>query len=907
MESLITLLIILLLAVPIAAIVGVVMAIGTRDRLRGLERRLALIERRIDGSAAAGAAPAPPRPAEHPPERVATPAPESPAAPAPSPPKPAPPSRPAVPTAPAPPRMGLEERFGTQWVVWVGGLALALGGFFLVRYSIQQGLIGPGVRVALGALLALALIAVGEWERRNARLRGIAGLPGADIPSILAAAGTTIAYADIYAAYALYGFLGPGAAFLLLGVVALATLAAALLHGPALAGLGLVGAYVTPILVASDHPDYWSLYIYLAVVTAAAFALARARLWRWLAITAIAFALLWVLPGIVDDRVDALSPHAFHVIASFALAALLIVSGLFYGPPAEPGRIDQVSSGALVAFLAAAAILVLASRHDPLALATFAALVLATGAIAWRAEAATAAVPGAALLVAIVFAQWAVNTDIPHLIAPGGPVAGVVPEPARAEFGWHLVLGFGFSLMFAGAGFLAQGRSQHPLVPILWSAAAVFAPLAILVTLDYRIAGFDRSIPFAGIALLLAFLAATATETLSRRAPRPGSAASAAIFATGTVAALALAFTMALDKGWLTIALALMVPGIAWIAERRSLPALRTLAAVVTALVLARIAREPRIVGEGVGTTPIFNWLLYGYGIPAAAFAFAGHRLRQRADDTPARVVDLAAILFTVLLAFLEIRHFMNGGDVYRQDSSLAELALQVSVALALAIGLERLRLRTRSVIHNFSALAIAVVALAQIVLGLGLIENPTITGAPVGGPFFNLILLGYGLPALLAAVLALVTRGLRPQAYSTTAAVVAVALALSYLTLQVTRAYHGPVLTAGATGDAEQYTYSAVWLAFGVALLAAGSWLRSQPVRFASAAVTILTVFKVFLVDMSNLTGIYQALSFIGLGIVLLGIGRFYQRLLFRPTARPSPPAPAGEGTGANSDPERS
>jgi uncharacterized membrane protein len=90
--------------------------------------------------------------------------------------------------------------------------------------------------------------------------------------------------------------------------------------------------------------------------------------------------------------------------------------------------------------------------------------------------------------------------------------------------------------------------------------------------------------------------------------------------------------------------------------------------------------------------------------------------------------------------------------------------------------------------------------------------------------------------------------------------------------------------LTAGETGDAEQYTYSAVWLAFGVALLAAGVWLRSRPLRFASAAVTILTVLKVFLVDMSDLTGIYQALSFIGLGIVLLGIGWFYQRLLFRP-----------------------
>ena len=87
--------------------------------------------------------------------------------------------------------------------------------------------------------MAIALIAAGEWTRRNERTRGIAGLPSAHIPSILTAVGTTIAYADVYAAYALYGFLAPAAAFLLLGVVALATLAAALLHGPALAGLGL--------------------------------------------------------------------------------------------------------------------------------------------------------------------------------------------------------------------------------------------------------------------------------------------------------------------------------------------------------------------------------------------------------------------------------------------------------------------------------------------------------------------------------------------------------------------------------------------------------------------------------------------------------------------------------------------
>ena len=887
MDLFFVLLALLLLAFPIIAIAALVKSVGLSEHLRRVEARLAALERGI--AAATPPAPAPPTHEPIPPAAEPTtsvPEPETPSKEAPALPEREPPI--AVPIAPPPqpapiaPRMSLEERLGTQWAVWVGGLAVVLGGIFLVRYSIEQGLLGPGVRITLGALLAVALIVAGEWTRRGERLSGIAGLPTAHIPSILTAAGTTVAYADVYAAYALYGFLGPGSAFIMLGLVALATLAAALLHGQTLAGLGLVGAYLTPLLVASEHPDYWSLYIYLAVVTAAAFALARVRMWPWLAIAAVVFSAGWTLPGVGIVSVDALGAHLFHVVTGFALAAALIVAGLFLGPDAEVGRIDGVSSAALGTYLVAATLLVLASRHDPLALATFAVLVAATVAIAWRAEPAAAAVPAAALLAALVIVRWAVDIHVGHLLAPSGPVAGAVPEPPKADVEWHLVLATGFALLFGTAGYRAQGRSRRPIVPILWSASAVFAPVAILATLYYRIANLEPSIPFAASALLLSVLYALATEQLDKRALRPGLAAAGALFATGAVAALALALTMALEKGWLTVALALMVAGIAWVADKRPLPALRMLAAAVAVLVMARIAWEPRIVGPDVGTTPIFNWLLYGYGISAAAFAVGGHLLRRRADDGPARTIDSGAIVLTVLLAFSEIRHFIYRGDIYRNSTGLAELALQVSVGLAMTIGLEWLRLHTRSLVHDVGALVVAALTLMAIVLGLAVSKNPLLTGEPVGGSFVNLILLGYGLPAVLAAALALQTRGVRPRFYSATAAVTAVALALAYLSLEARTLYHGEVLSVGPTSNAEQYTYSAVWLAFGVVLLAGGVLLRSQPVRFASAAVVILTVLKVFLVDMHDLTGVYQGLSFIGLGVVLLGIGWLYQRLLF-------------------------
>lgn len=802
----------------------------------------------------------------------------------------APPPPPLPPEQPAPPQKSFEERFGANWVVWIGGLALALGGIFMVQYSIEAGLIGPGVRIFFGALLAAALIAAGEWTRRNELASGFGSIEPAHIPSILTAAGTVVAFAVIYAAYALYGFLGPASAFVLLGIVAFATLAASLLHGPWLAALGQLGAFVVPMMIASQAPNFWALYIYLAFVVAASFALARMRLWRWLVLTAVGAATFWMLPGL--GNAGAIDPHAFHAVVSFALSALLIVSGLLYGPSHDEGGIEPVSSLALGAFLACAALLVLATDHDGVALTVFVLLTLATLAIAWRTEAAAAAVPVAGVLVALVIADWAVDIQWHSLVAPGGPVGNLAGGPQRASYGGHLALGFGLAGLFAATGYLAQGRSVRSEVPILWATTAVVAPLLILIALYARISGYDRSLPFAAIALLHAALFAVATETLSKRGPLPGIPSAAAIFATGSIAALALALTFALEKGWLTVALALMVPGTAWVAGQRPLPWLRNMCGILVVLVMLRVGYDPRIVADS--TTPIFNWILYGYGVPAAAFWLAGWLLRRQADDQAVRTVEAGAILFTVLTGFLEIRHYVYSGDIYSSSFGLNEVALQVCGGLAMAIGLERLRARSHSVVHETGALIVAALSFAAIVFGLMLSENPWLTGANVGGLIFNLILLGYGIPAVLVAVLGLVTRGVRPQWYSTTAAVTAVVLALMYLTFQVTRFFQGPQLDIFAVSDAEGWTYSAVWLAFGVALLVAGIYLRSQPVRLCSAAVVLATVIKVFLLDMAGLTGVWRAFSFIGLGLVLMGIGYLYQRLLFvkKPPEAEAPPA---------------
>ncbi len=108
----------------------------------------------------------------------------------------------------AQPRESFESLFGARWAVWVGGLALALGGVFLVRYSIESGLLGPGARLVLATLFGLTLAGGGELLRRGLLPKLPEAYSNAMIPGVLTAAASVTLLATIYAAHGFYGFIG---------------------------------------------------------------------------------------------------------------------------------------------------------------------------------------------------------------------------------------------------------------------------------------------------------------------------------------------------------------------------------------------------------------------------------------------------------------------------------------------------------------------------------------------------------------------------------------------------------------------------------------------------------------------------------------------------------------------------
>src|ERR1700722_16301685 len=126
--------VVLLLAAPVMAIIALVVAIGDSTLLRQLNERLKFLERVQAAQAARRTPPPEPTPQPAPAPIVAAPAEPPPPLPPPPPPQqlsPPPASVPvssSPPAPPSPPKIGFEEKFGTRWVVWVGGVALALGG-----------------------------------------------------------------------------------------------------------------------------------------------------------------------------------------------------------------------------------------------------------------------------------------------------------------------------------------------------------------------------------------------------------------------------------------------------------------------------------------------------------------------------------------------------------------------------------------------------------------------------------------------------------------------------------------------------------------------------------------------------------------------------------------------------------
>jgi uncharacterized membrane protein len=831
--------------------------------------------------------------------------------PAPAAPQAAPPPPPPAP--PAPRREIDWGALGPKALAWAGGVVTLLGVVFFFVLAVDRGWIGPEARVACGGVASAFVFGSGLWLRRRF----------GETYSSLAAVGAGIggAYATLAAAAVLYELVSKPLALVGAAGIAAAGLAVALAwRAELVAALGLVGAIAAPALLATEGGPSATGVGFAAVVSVAAAVVGVRLRWQWLLVgaavagapqiaalvieaprldaaavaLAVVFGLLYLATGIADQlarRADSLAPlPTMFILGSIGIAwlaaaqlfgpagghaagfALLAAASVFGSTAvalwlrsqrelatlvgtialaATAVGVANILSGANLAytFAAEAAVLALAARRvreARLQLAALAYLVLAGGhALVVDAPpdslfvAARHPASGAAALAAAVAAAYAVARTSGDGWK-GEPARGVLRflEPVLAALRTNqrelrltslcvaaLLAADALSLavleLFEGVwpdgGVTAAFQRGHVAVTMLWSIAGLVA---------VAVAARRRS--QAGRAIAFAWLALTGLEVAAY---------------DGTQLA-GLAFSLSFG-------------------------------AVATALVLAGYLREV------LERRTSLSWEATVSVLVGVAYAVAALLPTDTERQFGLELLVIAFIL--VLLAASASRRFRDLSTLFWAPAlALAALAAPaildgtwVTAAWAgAAVALSAVATATREPRLLAAALGYTVLS-----AGAALDHAPpsqlVIAHAHPAQGVADLLLLAAALAAFAWAVGAMRTEW-RTATVWIAGVVLVYANSLGILELFVRTSPAG-MHTGFQRGHS---AVSALWGGLGLALLYVGLTRGRRALRLGGFALFGVSLCKLFLYDLSELSSVTRALSFLAVGAVLLLAGFFTQRL---------------------------
>lgn len=180
---------------------------------------------------------------------------------------------------------GAELRFGQRWLLLVGVTMTVLGIGFFLKYAFDQDWVGPVGRVALGYVAAGGFLWVGDILRR--RLAAVFGL-------CLTGGGIAILYLTTFAAFQLYHLVGQSMAFTLMILVTIVACLLALAYDTQwLAVLGLIGGFLTPVILSTGQAAQVALMSYMVLLNGGILTLAAWK--RWQLLNRLGFLCTWVL------------------------------------------------------------------------------------------------------------------------------------------------------------------------------------------------------------------------------------------------------------------------------------------------------------------------------------------------------------------------------------------------------------------------------------------------------------------------------------------------------------------------------------------------------------------------------------------------------------------------------------
>ncbi|MDG6077856.1 DUF2339 domain-containing protein [Erythrobacter litoralis] len=441
--------------------------------------------------------------------------------------------------------------------IWLGGITLAVAGVLLVRYSIDQGLLTPIVRVFFAFLFGVLLLAAAELAYRfEARVQD------ERVRQALAGAGLATLYAAFYLAGTQYGLIGQTVAFLGLALVTAAAIGLSFRFGLPSAILGLVGGFAAPLLVGGEEANLPLLSLYLGLVTAGLAYTGRRQGRSWLGIAALVGGLGWGGLLLLSNDWGASEILAFGL---YLLVLGSVVPALVGGAAFErPVRLGS----ALVASVQLA-LMVEQAGFAPLAWGLYLLLGAALAFFAWRRLELRGANVVAATVAILLLAAW-------H---------GYDPR-------FFAAIAAAIAVLFAGVPLAALWRGVSRRVDLLQVGAV---PLALSAVLLGKFCDFDdAAMPMLAFALTT-LAALPAVGTWLRRADFGRDTA----LLCAIVASLAFAALLLVTPSWSApIAASAVAGALLAIAMRTRTDAAVILASGAGAVVLASLMATPDFTGE---------------------------------------------------------------------------------------------------------------------------------------------------------------------------------------------------------------------------------------------------------------------------------------------------------------------
>lgn len=759
------------------------------------------------------------------------------------------------------------DKIKSNWMIWVGGASIGLSGIFLVKYSIDQGLLGPLARITLALLTGIAFHALAlKLTRKHSS--------GKDAFAALAGGASIILYAALLAALHLYNLWSPGLVFFLLILVSLGTMMLALIHGPVLAAIGILGAYLVPILVNTGSNNVVGALIYVSLITASALLLMRYvnRSWLWLG--TLAGALVWWMISMTSD-IAAMTRPLYLLVLAYSLIA--IPKGDWFLKKSQHTRVEgsvlniffhwedeQEKRTLLALFVILAAQLFSLIREDlelPFILAALALPIFSQYLSRYKTIYLLLAWPTVFVsMLGILFNGLLRHNNLNNtLFVLDSEISGVATTLALLAL----------STLFLSLRNLKQSQFKG-----YWASLAWLSPVLALALAYTLITALRVHWEWSVAALILGFsylLVLQKQKNSSNLRPPPPEVIATLVIAAHL--AYSLAVVMFLREATLTLAIAAQAISLVWLERKYNLRVLVYATKIVLVVVITRLTLNPWLL-----TYPTdMHWSLWVCGgsclaaFVSAYLASNRHYLQQWLQG--------AALHLLALTLIYEVRYQLYDGYIFIQSYSFLEAAINTAV-WGLLGNVYLYRARSANTMQTFYSLCAYILLLAatlNYMLALLLKYNPLWTNDSISStPVFNLLLLAYGMPIVLCALCYyLINANLRKLV-----GCIGAFTLLYFVSIEIRHLWQGQLDIHATGSDGEHYTYSMAWLLIAVIGTVLGIRF-SRTLLYKGAMIFLLAVVaKIFLLDMAGLTSLWRVGSFMALGLCLLGLAWFHQRI---------------------------